>query len=161
MLNKDIARGIKARELSNEQISYRVGGRDLWISRGGPPIVEDMRMEGVHFQKADNQRIPGWQQVRARLRGEGGVPYLFFFNDNENIIRTIPEAQHDENNPEDVAQGEDHCLEECRYLCQSRPFQKDPETRVEEKSLGNTTFNEVLQSHLRRAKRKRGRRAYG
>jgi len=161
MTNKEIARGISQRELANEQIAYRVGGRDMWITKGGPSISEDMGSQGIHFQKADNQRIPGWQQVRARLRGINQIPYLYFFSNNENAIRTIPEAQHDESNPEDVAQGEDHCIEEIRYICQSRPFQKDPERPVEDYAANATTFNDVVQSHFRVMKRKRGRRLYG
>jgi hypothetical protein len=154
---KNLARGIKLRELSGEKIEYRVGGRDMWIGRGGPPIVEDFAKEKLFFQRADNERIPGWQQVRARLAGDDGRPALYFFEDNKDLLRVLPEAQHNENNQEDILLVEDHPLEELRYACMSRPWSREGPPRAEH-APKPVTFQEVLTTHFATLSRRRGRR---
>jgi len=75
----------------------------------------------------------GWDQVRARLDGDAdGKPMILFFSTCRDLIRTLPALQHDDARPEDVdSDMEDHCGDECRYACMSRPYIRDlskPET---------------------------------
>jgi len=124
-----VAAGIVARE-QGEDISYGVLDPSAFAVVSGPSIGETLGRGGAHFRRADNsrtgkdKRMGGHDQVRARLRGnEDGHPMIFFFDTCRDTIRTLPMAQHDENNPEDLdTDGEDHALDEIRYACLSRPF---------------------------------------
>ena len=66
----------------------------------------------------------GWDQVRSRLVGDGdGHPMLVVFSTCVDFIRTVPFLQHDPGRPEDVmTDSEDHCGDETRYACMSRPW---------------------------------------
>ncbi len=82
-----------------------------------------MAQHGVQWRRADNKRIPGWQQVRFRLNGEGNEPMLYFLDTCVDTIRTLPALQHDDKNKEDMdTDGEDHAADELRYACMSRPW---------------------------------------
>lgn len=123
-----LARGIMDREKGetiDEQAS--VADPSMWKEDGGPSFVE--RMAGVRngtgprFRPADNSRVVGAQQVRARLNGEDGVPLMYVTVDCRDFIRTFPALQHDEKKPEDVnTAGEDHSYDDARYACMSRPL---------------------------------------
>ncbi|RUP36250.1 MAG: hypothetical protein EKK60_15485 [Gordonia sp. (in: high G+C Gram-positive bacteria)] len=89
------------------------------------------------FARADNARVPqrgamgGWDQLRARLKGEDGRPMIYMFDTCTHLIRTLPSLQHDEARPEDVdTEGEDHAPDECRYACMSRPYIPAPAAPV-------------------------------
>jgi len=73
----------------------------------------------------------GWDQLRSRLVGDGdGKPMITFFSTSIHAIRTLPTLQHDANRAEDVdTDSEDHCADEIRYACMSRPFVRDMERR--------------------------------
>jgi hypothetical protein len=113
-----------------EAIEYGVLDPAAFHVVSGPSIAEEMSMKGVYFMEADNKRVPlrgaigGWDQVRARLNGDGdGKPMLFFFSNCKHTIRTLPALQHDPNRPEDVmTDSEDHAGDETRYACMSRPW---------------------------------------
>jgi hypothetical protein len=107
-------------------------------TNGGPSIAENV-MKGsrpkegaaplVGFRRADNKRVArdgamgGWDQVRARLKGDGERPMIYFFDTCVHAIRTLPALQHDDLRPEDVdSSGEDHAPDEIRYACMSRPY---------------------------------------
>lgn len=97
---------------------------------GGPSIAERCIVNGVMWRRADNTRTPrtgamgGWDQVRARLNGQGpNAPMLVVFDTCVNLIRTLPALQHDPDDPEDVMDGtEDHAPDALRYMCMSRPW---------------------------------------
>ena len=79
------------------------------------------------FRQADNKRVAGagalggWDQLRARLQGDGERPALFIFSTCTDLIRTLPALQHDPDRPEDVdTDAEDHAPDELRYACMSR-----------------------------------------
>ena len=83
---------------------------------------------GVHWNRADNRRVGrlgalgGWDQLRARLKGEDGRPLIYFFSTCIHTIRTLPALQHDAGRAEDVdTEGEDHAGDETRYACMARP----------------------------------------
>ena len=108
----------------------RIADPSCWKMDGGPSIHERMSAQpyGLMMFKADNTRIPGWDQVRARLLGNVdpsgiSVPMLYFTEACQNTIRTLPALQHDATTPEDVdSDGEDHAADAVRYICMSRPY---------------------------------------
>ena len=91
-----------------------------------------MGARGVFFRPADNARVArsgalgGWDQLRARLKGDGERPLILFFSTCVHTIRTLPALQHDELKPEDLdTESEDHAADETRYACMSRPITHD------------------------------------
>lgn len=104
-----------------ERVRYAVADPAIFIRNGGPSIAESMAQ--CHWRRADNKRLPGWEQVRQRLVGENGVPMMYIADNCEDTIRTLPVLQHDDTNPEDLdTDGEDHAADEIRYACMSRPW---------------------------------------
>ena len=89
-----------------------------------------MAREGVHFIKAENARVPGWQQLRNRLQvdKESGMPSIFFHESCVDLWRVMPLMAEDPLRPEDMAEKikgqllEDHIPEMVRYACMSRPI---------------------------------------
>lgn len=127
MTAEDVGAGIRQRE-GNDRIAYGVMDPSAFKTDGGPSIVERM-MKFVTFRPADNSRVAkhgaigGWDQVRARLKGDGERPMIYFFATCRDSIRTLPALQHDQSRAEDVdTEGEDHAPDEIRYGCMSRPW---------------------------------------
>lgn len=90
---------------------------------------------------AAKDRIPGWNNVHAFLRWKVKdqltgkekevLPRIQFFSTCYNMIRTIPEQQHDEKNPEDMdTTGEDHACDELRYFLRTVREHKAPPTET-------------------------------
>lgn len=154
---EDVADGIIARETDEPRgldgqspISYGVLDPAAFASDGGPSIGERMATRKVFFRRADNARVSargalgGWDQVRARLLGDGERPGIYFFSTCRDTIRTLPALQHDQNKPEDVdTENEDHAPDEVRYACMSRPYIKDVVKHTPGKILGVGPHNEV------------------
>lgn len=142
---EELADGIMRRERreprngeGRARMAYRVAGKDLFKREGGPSLAE--RMSGhpfyQHWIPADNARVSrkgaigGWDMLRQRLKGEDGVPMIYFFENCVDAIRTLPAMQHDPDNIEDVdTESEDHCPDEIRYACMSRPYSRLMETK--------------------------------
>lgn len=132
MTAEEVADGIIARE--TEALRYAVLDPAAFSQDGGPSIAERIndklgKAKRVQFHRADNARVGkrgslgGWDQVRARLKGDGEQPALYVFSTCTHLIRTLPALQHDEARPEDVdTEGEDHAGDELRYACMSRPY---------------------------------------
>ena len=126
---EQVARLIRAAD-GDDDIAYSVLDPAAFAVISGPSIAEVFSRHGVYFRRADNSRVSstkkmgGWDQVRARLRGDpDGEPQIFFFDSCRSIIRTLPMLQHDDTHPEDVdTHTEDHAPDETRYACMSRPF---------------------------------------
>lgn len=95
----------------------------IWEGSHGISIVEEADKRGIYFDKGVNDRIAGWMQVHERLKfDENGFAKMYFFSNCHAIIRTMPLMMYDEHKPEDLDTVlEDHCLDECRYFCMSRP----------------------------------------
>jgi hypothetical protein len=146
MTAESVAEGIVLRE-EGEHIGYGVADPALFIEDGGPSKAARMAARRVAFIKADNRRLSGWDQLRQLLLGEDGVPLLYFCENCEDTIRTLPTQQHDEGEPEDIdTEGEDHAADETRYAVMSRPLLK--RTNLDEALLypklpGQLTFNEL------------------
>ena len=142
---EEVARGIAEREgakfdpdtkvmIENptEKVSYGVLDPAAFAEDGGPSIASRMMRKTkfkVMFRAADNARVSqrgamgGWDQMRARLKGDGERPGLFVFSTCTDFIRTVPLLQHDKDRPEDLdTDAEDHVADEARYGCMSRPY---------------------------------------
>ena len=96
----------------------------IWNAETGKSIAEVAADHGVFFTKGDHERIAGWMQVHYRLAfDDNGFPMMYVFSNCKAFIRTIPLLQYDEHKPEDLdSDGEDHCADEVRYFCMSRPI---------------------------------------
>lgn len=104
----------------DESIAYDVVDSSMFDEDGGPSLAEramkvTRKGKKLRMRPADKRRLPGWNQVRARLRGdlpeEAGPPMLFFLMGCENAVRTLAALQHDdvESKFEDAdTEGEDH-----------------------------------------------------
>jgi hypothetical protein len=163
---EDVADGIKVREADeprdiegNPAVTYGVLDPAAFASDGGPSIAERMAGRKVFFRRADNARVSargamgGWDQVRARLMGDGERPGIYFFSTCRDSIRTLPALQHDANKPEDVdTESEDHAPDEIRYAAMSRPYVKQVITRPEQKLLVVGPGNQVSLDDLWEAK---------
>ena len=138
MTAEQVAEGIRDRERDDPKPAsgMMVGVADpaIFAEDGGPSIASRMtRAARVVFRPADNKRVPqrgamgGWDQLRSRLVGDAdGKPMITFFSTSIHAIRTLPTLQHDANRAEDVdSDSEDHCADEIRYACMSRPFVRD------------------------------------
>jgi hypothetical protein len=141
---EQVADGIVQREIGEAgKITYRVADPSCWKVDGGPSIAERMAKRHVVFGPADNSRINGWDQLRARLLGDD-YPMLYVFATCVDLIRTLPAVQHDEDHPEDVdSDGEDHAPDAARYACMSRPFTRKLPHVGPMRGVGEMTIDEA------------------
>lgn len=153
LYSTQVARGILVRD-QKETIDYGVADPSIFIRQGGPSIGEEMMIENCMFHHADNKRQPGWDQMRAYLSGNNGVPMLYFSSTCEHTIRTLPLLQHDEKRPEDVdTKAEDHAADETRYAVMSRPPIQDAPAAVPDTTFFNPatlTFEELVRLNKRK-----------
>lgn len=138
-----------------EPIVYDVIDRQAFAEDGGPSLAEranKVRVKGrkLNLRPADKQRIPGWNQLRYRLRGDEGPdlspPMLFFTTACTDAIRTLSALQHNdvESKFEDAnSEGEDHAPDGIRYGCMSRP-RKLPDPQDPFKNLPKERSGEWL-----------------
>lgn len=126
---EQVAHGIAQRSPTTERYAYSVADPAVFAADGGPSIAERMALAGVNFVPADNRRVGrggamgGWDQMRARIRGDDDGPQLFVFSTCRDFIRTVPSLQHDPVRAEDLdTAAEDHVADEARYACMSRPW---------------------------------------
>lgn len=96
----------------------------IWNASTGVSIADIAFDYGIYFQKGDNQRIAGWQQIHYRFQfDKNGFPMMYIFNTCKAFIRTIPLLLYSETIPEDLdTEMEDHVADETRYMCMSRPI---------------------------------------
>ena len=156
---EELGTGILERD-GKDAISYGVLDPSAFAQSGGPSIAERMfaATKGkINFRPADNTRVGvrgsagGWDQVRARLKGANGVPMLYVFSTCVDTIRTLPVMQHDADRPEDLdTDGEDHCVDEVRYGCLSRPWAAPaPKERDVKLVIRKPTLAELVADHER------------
>lgn len=108
---------------------------DLWNRNRdtGKSTAELFREGGIFLTKASNNRIAGWLNVKEwlkikKLRHEQtGELYedsdLKIFSNCINLIKYLPQLQHDEKDPNDVAtepHEPTHITDALRYFCVSR-----------------------------------------
>ena len=108
---------------------------DLWNRNRdtGKSTAELFLKGGIHLTKASNNRIAGWLNVKEWLKDkkvrheQTGELYedsdLKIFSNCINLIKYLPQLQHDEKNPNDVAtepHEPTHITDALRYFCVSR-----------------------------------------
>jgi hypothetical protein len=151
MTAEQVADAIKALERDDPTptgVITGVADPAIFAEDGGPSIAQRMSQRRVIWRPADNKRVPGrgamggWDQVRARLVGDGdGRPMVVFFATSVHTIRTLPAMQHDAHRAEDIdTESEDHCCDSVRYGLMSRPYVRDA-TVVPIRDSWNEAFN--------------------
>ena len=110
--------------LKGRKIVDSVADPAIWDKSRGESIAETAARYGIYFTPGDNQRIPGWMQVHYRLQfDQNGYARMYVFNNCKAFIRTMPLMMYSETHPEDLnTKLEDHCPDEVRYMCMSRPI---------------------------------------
>lgn len=101
-----------------------VADPSIWDGSRGVSIADTAAKYGIYFSPGNNDRIPGWLQVRYRFQfDENGYPRMYVFNNCKAFIRTIPLLMFSEHRVEDLDTSlEDHVADEVRYFCMSRPI---------------------------------------
>lgn len=109
--------------LKGRKIVDSVADPAIWDTSRGESIAETAERYGIYFSPGDNKRIPGWMQVHYRLQFDPeGYARMYVFKGCNAFIRTMPLMMYSETNPEDLdTKLEDHCPDEVRYMCMSRP----------------------------------------
>ena len=120
--------------LRGRRIVDSVADPAIWDVSRGESIAETATRYGIYFSPGDNSRIQGWMQVHYRLQfDQNGYPRMYVFNNCKAFIRTMPLMMYSETHPEDLdTKLEDHCPDEVRYMCMSRPISPivPPEKKV-------------------------------
>lgn len=118
--NVDQANAILAHPDSKNMSFY--ADPSIWAMKGGPSIASEFTDAGLPFLRADNHRISGASQVRARLSRRAiyicyTCPYL---------IQQIKFLPTDKKNPADCdTKAPDHAYDALRYLCKARVLESD------------------------------------
>ena len=110
--------------LKGRKIVDSVADPAIWDSSRGESIADTAARYGIYFSPGDNNRIPGWMQVHYRLQfDDNGYPRMYVFSNCKAFIRTMPLMMYSDTKPEDLNTDlEDHCPDEVRYMCMSRPI---------------------------------------
>jgi phage terminase large subunit len=119
------------RVTGKDNIYQRIAPPDLWNRRQetGKSAADLFRDSGVSLIKADNQRVQGWYNLKEWLKpydDEQGIKTasLVITKNCVNLIRTLPQLQFDEKDPNDVC-SEPHELthgpDAIRYFIAGRP----------------------------------------
>jgi len=95
----------------------------IWDGSHGISAAEEAEKHQLWFDPGINDRIPGWMQVRERMKfDKDGYAKLYFFENCKAIIRTMPLMMYDEHKVEDLDTDlEDHMEDALRYVCMGRP----------------------------------------
>lgn len=136
--------------LKGRKIADSVADPAIWDASRGESIADTAARYGIYFTPGDNQRIPGWMQVHYRLQfGENGYARMYVFDNCKAFIRTMPLMMYSETKPEDLdTKLEDHCPDEVRYMCMSRPVA--PIVPVERKPIISDPLNQFTDQQTRR-----------
>ena len=128
--------------LRGRKIVDSVADPAIWDCSRGESIAQTAAKYGIYFTPGDNRRIPGWMQVHYRLQfDENGYARMYAFSGCKAFIRTMPLMMYAQTNPEDLdTRLEDHCPDEVRYLCMSRPVL--PMAQTEEKATLTDPLNQ-------------------
>lgn len=119
-----------------DNIFYRYAPPDLWNRRQdtGKSAFEIFHENGINLVRANNDRVQGWYNLKEWLKpvtvkdeqtGElKQTANLVIFSNCINLIRTLPQLQHDEKDPNDVANEPHeitHAPDAIRYFVSGRP----------------------------------------
>ena len=120
----------------NDDIYSKFAPPDLWNRRQetGKSAAQLFSDNGEVLTKANNNRVQGWYNLKEWLKpydDEQGIKTasLVIFKNCVNLIRTLPQLQRDEKDPNDVA-SEPHELthgpDAIRYFIAGRPSPHKP-----------------------------------
>lgn len=136
LIISDAAKRIK--EVNGDDVIYsKFAPPDLWNRRQetGKSAAQLFSENGEVLTKANNNRVQGWYNLKEWLKpyeDEQGIKTasLVIFKNCANLIRTLPQLQRDEKDPNDVA-TEPHELthgpDAIRYFIAGRPSPHKPE----------------------------------
>lgn len=129
-------------DLTNENIYQTLAPPDLWNRRQetGKSAAELFNDNGVWLTKADNNRVQGWYNLKEWLKpydDEQGIKTARFVitKNCANLIRTLPQLQFDERDPNDVATEPHeltHAPDAIRYFVAGRPIPEIPKVQKKE-----------------------------
>lgn len=134
-------------DLIDDNFSLNKIDPSTFATNGGPSIAEEFAKNGIWFKRADNRRVAGsgasggWNQVRGRLKGEEGVPMIYFMDCCFHLIRTLPMIPTDPVRLDDIdSESEDHAADTLRYGCMARPYDPapPPDHAAPERSYGRS-----------------------
>ena len=123
-----VASEIRRIEREDENLRGRlihgVADPAIYQKNGGESIGGIMEKQQVYWDRADNSRMAGKQQVHNRLAFDSeGRPRLYVFSSCRQFIRTFPCLVYSTTDVEDVDTAmEDHIYDELRYMCMERPI---------------------------------------
>jgi phage terminase large subunit len=130
LIISDAAKAI-LRVNGNDNIYSTFAPPDLWNRRQetGKSAADLFRENGVLLTKVSNDRVQGWYNLKEWLKpyeDEQGITTakLVIFKNCTNLIRCLPQLQHDEKDPNDVATEPHeitHAPDAIRYYCAGRP----------------------------------------
>lgn len=103
-----------------EHRHFAVGDPSMWSRKQADTVstADTYIANGVYMVPANNDRIPGWTNVREMLLPlRDGHPGVQVFSSCTNLIRTIPDMVYDKTRTEDLnTKAEDHAVDALRYL---------------------------------------------
>ena len=122
----EVAEGI-LKKCGERKMAYTIADPSMWKVDGGPSHAETMNRHGVVLRKADNSRHAGYLAVRQRIAGDKKPMLYATRNCHAGFWRTMPDIVMDEHRfgmkSEDVdTDQEEHCYDDVRYACMSRPW---------------------------------------
>lgn len=148
-----------------DKVKYRYAPPDLWNRRNdtGKSAAEIFYENGIELDKCNADRVNGWLAVKEWLKVYEtideitGEPIttsdLKIFSNCLNLIRCLPQLQHDDKNPNDVATEPHeltHITDALRYFCISRPQPTKIENTIkqvfnfENEKIGNYDYGERI-----------------
>lgn len=120
------------KRLNTEGVRLIFAPPDLWNRRQdtGKSVADIFAQHGLYLDKADNRRIQGWYDLAEWLKvynDEQGAPCanLRVFRNCTNLIRTLPQLQFNDKEPNDVASEPHeltHAPDAIRYFVAGRPM---------------------------------------
>lgn len=126
----------KIKEMTNENVYIYLAPPDLWNrhKETGKSTADIFAEGGIDLYKTNNDRVQGWLQMKEWLKvfkDEQGcdTSRLKIFNTCKNLIRCIPQLQHDDkkigdvaNEPHEITHGPDAIRGFCVYWTQEPIF---------------------------------------
>ncbi len=111
---------IQAMTPAGEHINFTDADPSMWRADGRDDALSKAEIysrNGVHLKKANNARVEGWSRMRdvLEINKETGKPGWVISSDCVNLIRELRGAIAKKKRPNDIAEGNDHALDSCRY----------------------------------------------
>jgi phage terminase large subunit len=146
----------------SDNIEFDYAPPDLWNRRQetGKSAAEIFAENGIYFVTSSNNRVQGWYSVKEWLKvikirdietgEEVTTARLKIFKNCKNLIRTLPMLQHDEKDPNDVANEPHeltHAPDALRGFCSMRTSPSEPEKKPQNRLPQALQTDEPLYSY--------------